>query len=141
MVTCVPDVAITERKKEDNFLVLACDGIWDVITNKDCCLFISDLMSKGRSLDDIAGLLVDYCLLSGSKDNMTVLIVMFEGGRDLKPGCHERDSEWGNVPKFPNSLSRTPARSRSMLKNETLTASSNGGTFTPKKEESEVSSE
>ena len=29
-VSCVPDIKIVERTKEDDILILACDGLWDV---------------------------------------------------------------------------------------------------------------
>lgn len=32
-VTASPDVTVTKRKKEDLYIVLACDGIWDCVTN------------------------------------------------------------------------------------------------------------
>ena len=32
-ITCVPDITRRERNDEDSFLVIACDGIWDVLTS------------------------------------------------------------------------------------------------------------
>ena len=66
MVSCDPDCVTTERDPEnDQFIILACDGVWDVMTNKDCCLFIAELMAEGCALDDICSRLLDYCLLAG----------------------------------------------------------------------------
>lgn len=36
-VSCYPDVTITKRKRGDKFMVIACDGIWDCVTNEECC--------------------------------------------------------------------------------------------------------
>jgi len=36
-VTAHPDVTVTKRKKGDKFIILACDGIWDCVTNDECC--------------------------------------------------------------------------------------------------------
>ena len=35
-VTAMPDVTVNKRSKEDDFLVVACDGIWDCVTNQEC---------------------------------------------------------------------------------------------------------
>ena len=33
-VTVVPDVTIRDRTKDDKFIMVACDGIWDCLTNQ-----------------------------------------------------------------------------------------------------------
>jgi len=35
-VTAFPDITVTQRKKADKFIVLACDGIWDCLSNEEC---------------------------------------------------------------------------------------------------------
>ena len=36
-VTANPDVTITKRKSGDQYIIVACDGIWDCLTNEECC--------------------------------------------------------------------------------------------------------
>jgi len=37
-VTSFPDVSVTARKsKGDKFIIMACDGIWDCVSNEQCC--------------------------------------------------------------------------------------------------------
>jgi len=36
-VTANPDLTVTKRKKGDKYIILACDGIWDCVTNEECC--------------------------------------------------------------------------------------------------------
>ena len=36
MVICQPEVRSVKRKPNDQFLVLACDGIWDCLTSEEC---------------------------------------------------------------------------------------------------------
>lgn len=63
MVSPEPDVYSEERKpEEDEFLVLACDGIWDVMNNEDLCQFINHEMSFTEDLSEVATAVVDYCL-------------------------------------------------------------------------------
>ena len=46
MITADPDISEEDLTKDINFLVIACDGIWDCMTNQECCDFISDRMKK-----------------------------------------------------------------------------------------------
>lgn len=32
-VSCVPDIIVHERSVDDNYILFACDGIWDVYPN------------------------------------------------------------------------------------------------------------
>ncbi|XP_054814472.1 probable protein phosphatase 2C 24 isoform X2 [Prosopis cineraria] len=36
-VSCVPEVTITDRTAEDDCLILATDGLWDVVSNETAC--------------------------------------------------------------------------------------------------------
>lgn len=63
LVSPEPEFYITERNEEaDEFLVLACDGVWDVMTNEDICEFISDRMKVTQNLETIANEVIDTCL-------------------------------------------------------------------------------
>ena len=35
MVTCDPEVTKTQRQQNDQFVMLACDGIWDCLTSEE----------------------------------------------------------------------------------------------------------
>ncbi|OQS02034.1 phosphatase 2C [Thraustotheca clavata] len=81
-VSAEPDIKTQHRSKEDEFLILACDGIWDVMTNDDACDFVRSLMNKGESnMGLICEELLDHCLQLGSRDNMSVVIVKFAGAK------------------------------------------------------------
>lgn len=41
-VSCFPDVTRRNRNKDDQFIMLACDGIWDCLSNEECV----DTMTK-----------------------------------------------------------------------------------------------
>ena len=36
MVTCDPEVRQVARSSADQFVILACDGIWDCLSSEDC---------------------------------------------------------------------------------------------------------
>ena len=35
-VTPMPDVTVRNRTEKDQFIMLACDGIWDCVNNEEC---------------------------------------------------------------------------------------------------------
>lgn len=95
----VPEVTITPRAKEDECLILASDGLWDVMSNEEA----SELARKrillwhkkngttpssdqnGEFTDPAAQAAADFlskvALQKGSKDNVTVIVVDLKSKR------------------------------------------------------------
>lgn len=83
MITACPDVTVTEVSADDEFVVLACDGVWDVISNEDCCEFIRrSLVENQNDVGLVCENLLDRCLAPTSPglgcDNMTVVIALIK---------------------------------------------------------------
>ena len=78
-----PEFVIYPRNfEQDEFMVLACDGVWDVATNQECSKFVQDYMDEGRNdLDAICEDALDTCLEKDSRDNMTMGLVTFDGAK------------------------------------------------------------
>lgn len=79
LVSPEPDIFCQSRQDADEFLVLACDGIWDVMSNEDVCSFIHSRLKITSDLVNIANQVIDTCLHKGSKDNMSIIIIAFPG--------------------------------------------------------------
>jgi len=63
LVSPEPEIFIEERiKADDEFLILACDGIWDVMSNDELCDFVRDRMQVTENLEAICNCVVDTCL-------------------------------------------------------------------------------
>jgi len=82
MITSTPDILRMDRSYEDEFIVLGCDGVWDVLSNDDCVQFVKTRMAEGKSLSDICEEIADECLSPDPKatqgigaDNITCIIV------------------------------------------------------------------
>ncbi len=78
VVTCKPDVLVYPSEfGEDEFVLICCDGVWDVMSSQDAVTFIhEDLKSDNAScLEDALEHLLDKCLELGSLDNMTAAII------------------------------------------------------------------
>ena len=73
-VTHRPEVFRYKLNKKDKFIIFACDGLWDVVTNTDACRYIDRLM-KDNYNGNIAKRLAEYAIEKGSYDNVTVSIL------------------------------------------------------------------
>ncbi|XP_059476848.1 protein phosphatase 1A [Neocloeon triangulifer] len=78
LVSPEPEIFVEQRDDaRDEFMVLACDGVWDVMSNEDLCSFVSSRMVLTDDLELIANQVIDTCLYKGSRDNMSVVVVAF----------------------------------------------------------------
>jgi protein phosphatase 2C len=82
-LTSFPDVFQYKITSDDKFLVLACDGLWDVMSNSDVVNFV---LSEAYDLKtntlinnniNIAKKLAKYAISKGSTDNVSVIIIFF----------------------------------------------------------------
>jgi protein phosphatase 1L len=61
--------------KNIKYIVQASDGLYDVMSNKEICIFINNLLDKNISKDKIPKILVNYAIdVKNSYDNTTVII-------------------------------------------------------------------
>ena len=91
LVSNVPDVEVIALQPEDLFVVLACDGIWDVLDNQA----VVDLAAQHVGDPKAAARAVVEAAARSSRDNMTVTVVQFRwtlavAGRVLKAYKHAR---------------------------------------------------
>eukprot|EP00924_Labyrinthula_sp_SR-Ha-C_P012515 maker-scaffold_10-snap-gene-9.3-mRNA-1 protein AED:0.24 eAED:0.24 QI:63/1/1/1/1/1/2/299/328 len=78
-VTVMPDIVLIDRDRDnDQILVLACDGIWDVMTNLEAVQFVLAALRLGGSLAQAAELILEECLRKSSGDNMSVVLVALD---------------------------------------------------------------
>ena len=71
-VTAEPEIIHYKRDKNDEFMVLACDGLWDELESKDAVNIVSGLVKeKENKCDNYATALITAAL-SHSKDHKTI---------------------------------------------------------------------
>jgi protein phosphatase 1G len=46
MITANPDLVVESLSNDVSFMILACDGIWDCMTNQEICDFVSERLKK-----------------------------------------------------------------------------------------------
>lgn len=83
LVSPEPEIFRQDRNEADEFLVLACDGIWDVMSNEDVCSFIHSRLKITHDLVNISNQVIDTCLHKGSRDNMSIIIITFPGAPEI----------------------------------------------------------
>ena len=66
---------VLELTERDEFLVLACDGLWDVFSDKKVVELVRAYKAEHRTLRGSPTFLRDLALQSGSMDNITVLVI------------------------------------------------------------------
>jgi len=86
VICATPDVYFEVREPDDEFLVLACDGVWDVRTNTQVCDEVREGLRAGRTLKEITEALLDGCISHDPKatqglgaDNMTIVVAKMAG--------------------------------------------------------------
>ncbi|CAK9796461.1 Protein phosphatase 1G [Anthophora plagiata] len=86
MISALPDVRhITVEPEKDQFMILACDGIWNFMSSQDVVQFIHTRLTYNYDkLSKICEELFDHCLAPDTCgdgtgcDNMTAVIVRFK---------------------------------------------------------------
>ena len=77
------EIRVDVEEENDTFLILACDGLWDVFQDEEAVDLVkqhtSDLSVLGDKLDDrkketVAKVLVDEAIKRGSTDNITCVV-------------------------------------------------------------------
>eukprot|EP01103_Thecamoeba_quadrilineata_P012565 TRINITY_DN3275_c0_g1_i1.p1 TRINITY_DN3275_c0_g1~~TRINITY_DN3275_c0_g1_i1.p1 ORF type:complete len:338 (+),score=69.28 TRINITY_DN3275_c0_g1_i1:40-1014(+) len=76
-LTADPDVSVTELGQDDKFLLLACDGVWDVLTQQEAVDFVLEKLKETEDPQVICKAIVDEALNRHSMDNVTACLVLF----------------------------------------------------------------
>ncbi|KIW27248.1 uncharacterized protein PV07_07004 [Cladophialophora immunda] len=87
IVTAFPDVITHEVSSDDEFLVIACDGIWDCQSSQAVVEFVRRGVAAKQELHLICENMMDNCLASNSEtggvgcDNMTMIVIGLLNGK------------------------------------------------------------
>lgn len=88
-VTACPDVTERARSADDDFIIVACDGIWDCLSNEECCKkldgYVRDMQPAPENYcPPVERMLEDICAPNTDDgigtDNMTAILIKIHQG-------------------------------------------------------------
>ena len=81
---------------DDEFLVLACDGIWDCMSSQQLVDYVREQLNTETKLSTVCERVFDRCLAptAGGEgcDNMTMILIQFKGRVDATPAEDRQES-------------------------------------------------
>ena len=82
MVSAIPEIRIHKRTGQERFLIIACDGLYDVMTSRDVATFIEDRIGSFvmKNIEpDPSQICIDIiteCVIKrGTTDNVTIILI------------------------------------------------------------------
>ncbi|CAF1026453.1 unnamed protein product [Didymodactylos carnosus] len=89
VVTAFPDVMVKNMNEDWEFILLACDGIWDVLSNEEVLKFVRARIAQQMQPEHICEELMTRCLAPNCQmgglgcDNMTVVLICLLHGQSF----------------------------------------------------------
>merc|ERR1719359_206299 len=90
---------------QDEFVIVACDGIWDVKSSAEACGFVKRLILRGVPPPIIMEELMNSCICADPKetcgiggDNMTCILVMLQEANTLRSSLKSEASSSSCFP-------------------------------------------
>lgn len=123
IVTANPDIEIRDLTDDYEFIVLACDGIWDVMSNEEVIEFVRNRIAQKITPELICEELMTRCLAPDCQmgglgcDNMTVIIVCFLHNGETFEQLAEKCSKSAGVAITANNGLESNSISNQQLNN------------------------
>ena len=77
---CALEALAPDAPPGEQFLVLACDGVWAVVSDAQACAVVREaLQQHGGNCAVAAAALRDWAYINGSSDNISVIVVSLPG--------------------------------------------------------------
>merc|ERR1719317_1203757 len=87
LVTAQPDITTIKRNGTEDFLIVACDGLWDTITPEEATRLVfqhlKEHQTDGGDLENLAAKLATIAKEKGSTDNITIIVVLLKPIKEL----------------------------------------------------------
>ena len=74
-VICEPEFFCKKIKEHDKYIIIASDGLWDVISENDIIEFVNTYENKILSSEDFSKKIVELAIKKGTKDNVSCIVI------------------------------------------------------------------
>jgi serine/threonine protein phosphatase PrpC len=81
-VSWEPAIQTRDIDSSHKFLILACDGLWDVMKHEEAADFVNKQRAQGKNANEVAKALVREALNKRTEDNVTIVLVFFSWSGD-----------------------------------------------------------
>ncbi|KAK6146258.1 hypothetical protein DH2020_020127 [Rehmannia glutinosa] len=92
-LTAEPEFQLTLLTEDDEFLIIGCDGIWDVISNQEAVSLVRRELKHHSDPQQCARELINQALMRDTCDNVTAIVVCFSSSES-------QDSVPSRRPRF-----------------------------------------
>jgi protein phosphatase 1G len=115
IISVMPDIRVRQISSKDDYLILACDGIWDKFSNSSAVKFINDRIdySLATAIEETFNEAICKNIESSDYtgcDNMTLMIIKFHQNylQNLPDNVHESPLPMDPIMFGPHSNKRKP---------------------------------
>ena len=122
-----PEIRVEELTPKDEFIILASDGLWDVLTDQRAV----DIVRKCSNVEEASKKLVETALALGTMDNTTVIVIKLDWSLDF---ITQDELEGTNAPSVSSSTSKLH---KNNTNNVTITTNDDNNNNNNKKEDTQ----
>jgi len=103
-----PELCTRQLGLTDDFVLLACDGLFDVLSNEQACAFVRDRLKEGMRVEDACQKIVHHAIDKlNTRDNVSVVVVKLPTEDDLRKAALTRNIDsvttGGDTPELRDS--------------------------------------
>lgn len=121
MITAMPEIREQELQEDDEFLILACDGIWENMSSQQVVDFVRERLASGASPAEAGAALCDHCLAPTLYSDAAARSLAANGAEQM-PGmtgepvsCARQDADAEDAEEGGSAGSPAPAASEGSL--------------------------
>ncbi|CDJ45423.1 protein phosphatase 2C, putative, partial [Eimeria tenella] len=114
-LSCEPDLSAHHIRKEDEFLLLGCDGIFDVLSSQECISLVRAKLRAGVSAAAASQQLAEVAMRRYSLDNVSAVVVVLQSPNAAAAAEGDKEGWWAEEgdPEEPFLVPRHSSSSSS----------------------------
>ncbi|KAL3130276.1 hypothetical protein ABBQ38_008108 [Trebouxia sp. C0009 RCD-2024] len=99
-VVCTPDVTEIQLKEDDEFVIIASDGLWDVMESSRAVTIARQQFKRGKNAQEVADHIAQLAIKQHTYDNVAVAVVDLLGSTEKGWQAKKKKSSSGMFGMF-----------------------------------------